>query len=177
MALPCYRPVGRYMACNQRLSRARERNMIILSGLTRQCFHIPIPMDTLRNNNVIATSKRRCDVVLTSKWRYYCVEYPLGCCLASCDHTFNSLRPGASPILVNIDSDNGPVPFGYHAITWTNAYWQLNPWKKCNQILTKCSFQIKCIWKCRLQNVDFLVQTWICKINFDISWYAAAWLW
>ena len=31
-----------------------------------------IPVDTRRNNNVIMTSKRRHDVVLTSLWRYYC---------------------------------------------------------------------------------------------------------
>ena len=37
-----------------------------------------IPMGTWRNNNVIMTSKRRRDVVLTSEWRYYCVACPLG---------------------------------------------------------------------------------------------------
>ena len=37
------------------------------------------PVDIQRNNNVIMTSKRRRDVVLTSQWRYYCVVCPLGC--------------------------------------------------------------------------------------------------
>ena len=38
------------------------------------------PADTRSTNNVIMTSKRRCDVVLTSWWRYYCVARPLCCC-------------------------------------------------------------------------------------------------
>ena len=35
------------------------------------------PADTRPNNNVIITSKRRCDVVLTLQWRYYYVACPL----------------------------------------------------------------------------------------------------
>ena len=34
-------------------------------------------VDTRRKNNVIMTSKRRRDVVLMSKWRYYCAVCPL----------------------------------------------------------------------------------------------------
>ena len=37
-----------------------------------------IPTGTRRNNDVIITSKRRGDIVLTSLWRYYCVLCPLG---------------------------------------------------------------------------------------------------
>ena len=37
-----------------------------------------IPTDTRRNNNVIMTPKRRRNVVLTSKWRYFYVVCPLG---------------------------------------------------------------------------------------------------
>ena len=36
------------------------------------------PADRRLDNNVIVTSKRRRDVVLTSWWRYYCVLCPLG---------------------------------------------------------------------------------------------------
>ena len=36
------------------------------------------PADMWRNDNAIAMSKRRCDVVLMSQWRYYCVVCPLG---------------------------------------------------------------------------------------------------
>ena len=35
-------------------------------------------MHTRRNNNVIMTSKRRRDVILTPQWRHYCVVCPLG---------------------------------------------------------------------------------------------------
>ena len=38
-----------------------------------------LPANTWPKNNVIMTSKRRCDVVLMSLWRYYCVMCPLGC--------------------------------------------------------------------------------------------------
>ena len=36
------------------------------------------PTCTWRKHNVIITSKRRHDVVLTLWWRYYCVVWPLG---------------------------------------------------------------------------------------------------
>ena len=36
-----------------------------------------IPADPRCNDIVIMTSKRRCDIVLTSYWRYYCIVCPL----------------------------------------------------------------------------------------------------
>ena len=37
----------------------------------------PFPTSIWRNDNVIMTSKRRCNVVWTSQWRYHCVTCPL----------------------------------------------------------------------------------------------------
>ena len=56
------------------LSRDREQMEI-----SRECFVAhTYPADTQRNNNVIMTSERRHDVVLTLLWRYYWVMCPLG---------------------------------------------------------------------------------------------------
>ena len=58
------------------------------SPLRRHCNEQPhdqqklimaYPTGTRRNDNVIMTSKRRRDVVLTSLWRYFCVVCQLGC--------------------------------------------------------------------------------------------------
>ena len=42
------------------------------------------PVDTRRKDNVIMTSQRRRDVVLTLLWRYFCVVRPLGLRIDAC---------------------------------------------------------------------------------------------
>ena len=58
---------------------ARKRCTVHTSGVFFTCACTrAYPAGTRRKNNVIMTSKRRRDVVLTSSWRYYCVVCPLG---------------------------------------------------------------------------------------------------
>ena len=47
--------------------------LFYISKIRYACITLDFPGDTWRYSNVIITSKRRCDVVLTQQWRYYYV--------------------------------------------------------------------------------------------------------
>ena len=70
------RPVCAYFFSNLMTYDLMTRKRFSTDHHWGNCW--PHPADKRRNDAVIMTSKRRCDVVLTSYWRYYCAVYPLG---------------------------------------------------------------------------------------------------
>ena len=81
----------------------------------------------------------------------------------------NSLRPGARACVIEytiIGSDNGLSPGRHQAIIWTIAgilsIWHLQE-QTYNEILIEIHLHSrKCIWKCRLRNVEHLVSASMC---------------
>ena len=77
------------------------------------------------------------------------------------DTLFNSL----SDVSTIIGSDDVLSPGRHQAIIWTNARMLLTEHLGTNfsEILTEIHiFSLKCIWKCRLKNGDYLVSASVC---------------
>ena len=64
---------------DKNLTDTNPVQLSVLQYILRQANHTidNISAGTWRNDNIIITSKRRSDVVLTKWWRYYCVACPL----------------------------------------------------------------------------------------------------
>ena len=55
-----------------------QKTIVVMPNLLSLAA-LKFPVDTWLNDNLIITSKRRRDVVLTWSWCYYYVMCPLGC--------------------------------------------------------------------------------------------------
>ena len=99
------------------------------------------PEDTRRDNNVVMTSKRRRDVVLTSQWRYYCVVCPLGTHIDFFVTSKTWLSSAWWPSLRKLDAQTKSFPMKniwVNSLRPSDAIWRHRSGSTLAQLLACC---------------------------------------